>query len=164
MWKYHNFRKDFIEKYIAKLNVVNAIMLICYRKIYTVKCVINLLANLWEKIWFSNAIMLTNIWRTRLCFYQSRSAWSMDQGSNKNHSPPCNFAPTVTKCCVMWEGSPLPHDTKFCNCRCKIVDSKAFSIWSLIHELRWSGMIKAEPGNKQGTSWFQNILLVVFWK
>ena len=27
----------------------------------------------------------------------------MDQGSNKNHSPAYNFAPTVTKFCVMWD-------------------------------------------------------------
>ena len=79
-------------------------------------------------------------------FYQTRSAWSMDQGSNKNYSPAYHFAPTVTKFCVMWEGSSLPHDTKFGNCRCKIVDSRAFPSWSLIHGLRWSGLIKAEPG------------------
>ena len=79
-------------------------------------------------------------------FYQTRSAWSMDQGSNKNHSPAYHFAPTVTKFCVMWEGSSLPHDTKFGNCRCKIVDSRAFPSWSLIHGLRWFGLIKAEQG------------------
>ena len=83
---------------------------------------------------------------TRLCFYQTRSAWSVDQGSNKNHSPAYNFAPTVTKFCVMWEGLSLPHDTTFGNCRCKIVDSRAFPSWSLIHGLCWSGLIKAEPG------------------
>ena len=83
---------------------------------------------------------------TRLCFYQTRSAWSMDQGSNKNHSPAYNFAPTVTKFCVMWEGLSLPRDTKFGNCRCEIVDSRAFSSWSLICGLCWSGLIKAEPG------------------
>ena len=70
----------------------------------------------------------------------------MDQGSNKNHSPAYNFAPTVTKFCVMWEGLSLPHGTKFGNCRCKIVDSRAFPSWSLIHGLRWSGLIKAELG------------------
>ena len=53
---------------------------------------------------------------TWLCFYQTRSAWSMDQGWNKNHSPINNFTNTVTKFCVMWEGQALPHDTKFCNC------------------------------------------------
>ena len=82
-----------------------------------------------------------------LCFYQTKSAWSVDQGSNKNHSPAYNFAPTVTKFCVMWEGLSLPHDTKFGNCRCTIVDSRAFLSWSLIHGLRWSGLIKAEPGH-----------------
>ena len=81
-----------------------------------------------------------------LCFYQTRLAWSVDQGSNKNHSPAYNFAPTVTKFCVMWEGLSLPHDTKFGNCRCKTVDSRAFPSWSLIHGLRWSGLIKAKPG------------------
>ena len=70
----------------------------------------------------------------------------MDQGSNKNHSPAYNFAPTVTKFCVMWEGLSLPHDTKFGNCRCKIVDSRSFPSWSLIHGLRWSGLIKVGPG------------------
>ena len=69
----------------------------------------------------------------------------MDQGSNENHYRVYNFAPTVTKFCVMWEGLSLPHDTKFCNCRCEIVDSRAFPSWSLIHGLRWSGLIKAEP-------------------
>ena len=82
----------------------------------------------------------------RLCFYQTRSAWSRDQWSNKNHSPAYNFTPTVTKFCVMWEGLSLPHDTKFGNCRCKIVDSRVFPIWSLIHGSSWSGLIKAEPG------------------
>ena len=79
-------------------------------------------------------------------FYQTRSAWSVDQGSNKNHSPAYNFTPTVTKFCVMWEGLSLPHDTKFGNCRCKIVDSRLFPSWSLIHGLRWSGLIKVGPG------------------
>ena len=70
----------------------------------------------------------------------------MDQGSNKNHSPAYNFTPTVTKFCVMWEGLSLPHDTKFGNCRCKIVDSRSFHSWSLIHGLCWSGLIKVGPG------------------
>ena len=71
----------------------------------------------------------------------------MDQGSNKNHSPAYNFTPAVTKFCVMWEGLSLPHDTKFGNCRCKIVDSRSFHSWSLIHGLRWSGLIKVGPGS-----------------
>ena len=79
-------------------------------------------------------------------FYQTRSAWSVDQGSNKNHSPAYNFAPTVTKFCVMWEGLSLPHDTKFGNCRCKIVDGRSFPSWSLIHGSSWSGLIKVGPG------------------
>ena len=81
-----------------------------------------------------------------LCFYQTRSAWSRDQRSNKNHSPAYNFAPTVTKFCVMWEGLCLPHDTKFSNCRCKIVGRRVIFIWSLIPGSSWSGLIKAEPG------------------
>ena len=79
-------------------------------------------------------------------FYQTRSAWSMDQGSNEYHSPVNNFAPTVTKFCVMWEGQALPHDPKFGNCRDKIVDSRSFLSWSLIHESSWSGLIKVGPG------------------
>ena len=70
----------------------------------------------------------------------------MDQGSNENHSPVNNFAPTVNKFCVMWEGQALPHDTKFGNCRDKIVDSRAFLSWSLIHGSSWSGLIKVGPG------------------
>ena len=89
--------------------------------------------------------MMPHHYLTTNHFYQTRSAWSVDQGSNKNHSPAYNFAPTVTKFCVMWEGLSLLHDTKFGNCRCKIVDSRAFPSWSLIHGLRWSGLIKAEP-------------------
>ena len=85
-------------------------------------------------------------WETWSHFYQTRSAWSVDQGSNKNHSPAYNFAPTVTKFCVMWEGLSLPHDTKLGNCRCKIVDSRSFPSWSLIHGLPWSGLIKVGPG------------------
>ena len=88
----------------------------------------------------------TIIWLPWSHFYQTRSAWSVDQGSNKNHSPAYNFTPTVTKFCVMWEGLSLPHDTKFGNCRCKIVDSRSFPSWSLIHGLRWSGLIKVGPG------------------
>ena len=80
-----------------------------------------------------------------ICGQLVNRAWSVDQGSNKNHSPAYNFAPTVTKFCVMWEGLSLPYDTKFGYCRCKIVDIRAFPSWSLIHRLRWSGLIKAEP-------------------
>ena len=89
----------------------------------------------------------------------------MDQGSNKNHSPAYNFAPTVTKFCVMWEGQALPHDTKFGNCRCKIVDSRAFPSWSLIHGLRWSGLIKAEPGERRCVRYWYNgsIIKVKEW-
>ena len=46
-----------------------------------------------------------------------------------------------------FERQALPHDTKFGNSRCEIVDSRAFPSWSLIHGLRWSGLIKAEPGS-----------------
>ena len=80
----------------------------------------------------------------RLCFYQTRSASSMDQGSTKKRSAVHNFVPTVTKFCVMWEGLSLPHDTKFGNCRDKIVDRRMFFIWSLIHGSGWSRLIKAE--------------------
>ena len=69
----------------------------------------------------------------------------MDQGSTRKRSAVHNFAPTVTKFCVMWEGQALPHDTKFGNCRCEIVGTIVIFIWSLIHGLYWSGLIKAEP-------------------
>ena len=84
---------------------------------------------------------------TWLCFYQTRSPWSRDQGSNRKNSAVHNFAPTVTKFCVMWEGQALPHDTKFSNCRCDIVGRRVIFIWSLIPGLSWSGLIKAEPGD-----------------
>ena len=80
-------------------------------------------------------------------FYQTRSAWSKDQGSNENHSPVHNLAPTATKFCVMWEGQALPQDTTFGNCRDKIVDSRAFLSWSLILGSSWSGLIKLGPGD-----------------
>ena len=48
----------------------------------------------------------------------------------------------------MWEGQALPHDTKFGNSRCEIVGRRVIFIWSLIHGLRWSGLIKAEPGGR----------------
>ena len=64
-----------------------------------------------------------------------------------------NFAPTVTKFCVMWEGQALPHDTKFGNSRWEIVGRRVIFIWSLIHGLRWSGLIKAEPGRHQAIIW-----------
>ena len=74
----------------------------------------------------------------------------MDQGSTMKRSAVHNFAPTVTKFCVMWEGQALPHDTKFGNSRCEIVGRRVIFIWSLIHGLRWSGLIKAEPGGTKG--------------
>ena len=70
----------------------------------------------------------------------------MDQGSTGKRSAVHNFAPTVTKFCVMWEGRALPHDTKFGNCRCEMVGRRVIFIWSLIHGSSWSGLIKAEPG------------------
>ena len=86
----------------------------------------------------------------------------MDQGSNKNHSPAYNFTPTVTKFCVMWEGLSLPHDTKFGNCRCKIVDSRSFHSWSLIHGLRWSGLIKVGPGlSRQSQNHYSDVIMIM---
>ena len=61
-------------------------------------------------------------------FYQTRSAWSMDQGSIRNRSAFHNFVPTVTKFCAMWEGLSLPHGTKFGNCRGEIVDRRVIFI------------------------------------
>ena len=95
---------------------------------------------------FAKCPPFCNSSHTRLCFYQTRSAWSMDQGSNRKHSAVHNSAPTVTKFCVMWEGQALPHDTKFSNCRCEIIGRRVIFIWSLIPGSSWSGLIKAEPG------------------
>ena len=76
----------------------------------------------------------------------------MDQGSTMKRSAVHNFAPTVTTFCVMWEGQALPHDTKFGNSRCEIVGRRVIFIWSLIHGLRWSGLIKAEPEHKKSAN------------
>ena len=57
----------------------------------------------------------------------------------------------------MWEGLSLPHDTKFGNCRCKIVESRSLPSWCLIHGLRWSGLIKVGPGDKSA------LLQVMAW-
>ena len=76
------------------------------------------------------SIMITAPYLTRLCFYQTRSAWSMDQRSNRKRSAVHNFARAFTKFCVMWEGLSLPHDTKFHNCRGEIVDRRMIFIWS----------------------------------
>ena len=59
-------------------------------------------------------------------FYQTRSAWSMDQGSTKKRSA-------------------VHNDTKFGNCRGEIVDRRVIFIWSLIHGSSWSGLIKVGP-------------------
>ena len=85
----------------------------------------------------------------------------MDQGSTMTPSAVHNFAPTVTKFCVMWEGQALPHDTKFGNSRCEIVGRRVIFIWSLIHGLRWSGLIKAEPGDARPSS--ATLPIITFW-
>ena len=80
-------------------------------------------------------------------FYQTRSAWSMDQWSTKKRSAVHNFVPTVTKFCVMWEGLSLPHDSKCGNCRGETVGRRVIFIWSLIHGSSWSGLIKVGPAH-----------------
>ena len=103
-------------------------------------------------MWLSTQLVVQqrslNYWRLSHWpqFYQTRSAWSMDQGSTKKRSAVHNFVSTVTKFCVMWEGLSLPHDTKFGNCRGAIVDRRVIFIWSLIHGSSWSGLIKVGPG------------------
>ena len=89
---------------------------------------------------------ILNTIASRPQFYQTRSAWSMDQGSSKKRSTVHNFVPTVTKFCVMWEGLSLPQDTKCGNCRDEIVVRRVIFIWSLIHGSSWSGLIKVGPG------------------
>ena len=81
----------------------------------------------------------------------------MDQGSTRKRSAVHNFAPTVTKFCVMWEGQALPHDTKFGNSRCEIVGRRVIFIWSLIHGSSWSGLIKVRPGcSNELLIWFHH--------
>ena len=77
----------------------------------------------------------------------------MDQGSTRKRSAVHNFAPTVTKFCVMWEGQALPHDTNFGNSRCEIVGRRVIFIWSLIHGSSWSGLIKVGPGRCLVVAW-----------
>ena len=55
-------------------------------------------------------------WKCWPQFYQTRSAWSMDQGSTRKHSA------------------------------VQIVDRRVIFIWSLIHGSSWSGLIKVGPG------------------
>ena len=83
----------------------------------------------------------------RLHFYQTRSVWSVDQGSTRKRSAVHNFVPTVTKFCVMWAGLSLPHDTKYGNCMSDIIDRRVIINWSLIHRSSWSGLIKVGPGH-----------------
>ena len=91
--------------------------------------------------------------RTGGQFHQTRSAWSMDQGSNKKRSAVHNLVPTVTKFCVMWEGLSPPHDTKFGNCRSEIFDRIMIFICSLIHGSSWSDLIKVGPGGQFRRIW-----------
>ena len=102
-----------------------------------------------------------NITRPSANFYQTRSAWSIDQGSTRKRSVLHSFAPTVTKFCVMWEGLSLPHDTKFGNCRGEIVDKRVIFTWSLIHGSNWSGLIKVGPKLAWGAGcgFFPNVSL-----
>ena len=87
----------------------------------------------------------------------------MDQGSNRKHSAVHNFAPTVTKFCVMWERQAFPHDTKFSNCRCEIVGRRVIFIWSWIPGSSWSGLIKAEPGLLPWNWGNQPLYIIYIW-
>ena len=108
-------------------------------------------------------IVLLRLWckSPRPQFYQTRSAWSMDQGSTKKRSAVHNFVPTVTKFCVMWEGLSLPQDTKFGNCRDEIVDRRVIFIWSLIHGSSWSGLIKVGPGISVCMLWWRHAIRIM---
>ena len=102
---------------------------------------------LWCTLWgWRHAMGMETLKTTRPHFYQTRSAWSMDQGSIRKHSAVHNFAPTVTKFCVMWEGLSLPHDTKFGYCGGEIVDRRVIFSWAMIHGSSWSILIKVGPG------------------
>ena len=96
-------------------------------------------------------------------FYQTRSAWSMDQGSIRKHSTVHNFASTVAKFCVVWEGLSLPHDTKFGNCRGEIVDRRVIFNWALILGSSWSGLIKVGPGGQcmKRPLWIHSVIYIL---
>ena len=63
-----------------------------------------------------------------------------------DHKPrSLHFTLTVTKFCELPEGQALPHDAKFHVCDRKIADGRVIFGRSLIHGLRWFGLINAEP-------------------
>ena len=67
----------------------------------------------------------------------------------KETSAVYDFAPTVTKFCVMWEGQALPHDTKFCNCISKIEEDRVNLIlhpWINLMRIDKSGSSLCTPG------------------
>ena len=78
-----------------------------------------------------NSICMQMDNQLKLWLYETRSAWSLDQGSIRISSAGYTFVPTITK-------KALPHDTQFCNCRGKIVDNRRVFVWSLIHQSSWS--------------------------
>ena len=47
-----------------------------------------------------------------------------------------NFATCIIKFCVMWGGFSLSHVIKFCNCRIKIVHTRAFYIHCTLSGLK----------------------------
>ena len=72
-----------------------------------------------------------------------RNPWIKDQLGNALLSTISHLQlPNFVSC---GRDKPLPHDTKFGNCRCEIVGTIVIFIWSLIHGLYWSGLIKVEP-------------------
>ena len=80
------------------------------------------------------------------CFHQTRIHSPMVWWLTENPTTIYNFAPTLTKFYVTWEGLSIPHVIKFCNCRCKIVDSKAFPRSPLIHRSSYANFIQMRPG------------------
>ena len=88
---------------------------------------------------------------------------SVIHGSRINYETICcpQFCTYSYQICVMWEGQALPHDTNFGNSRCEIVGRRVIFIWSLIHGLRWSGLIKAEPGDTYLQMWTGSSLVQV---
>ena len=76
-----------------------------------------------------------------LCFYQTISAWSVDQGSANGSSTLYHFAPTDTKFYDLQEGQVLSYNTKFNKCMHEIADRKVIFTWSLIHGSSWSSFI-----------------------
>ena len=87
--------------------------------------------------YFSTKMLVITIGRNwymkiRPCFYQNGSPRPMDQGLTWSSQCCIQFCPLqLLKYCEMWEGLSRTFDTKFHNCRGKIIDRGVIVSWSL---------------------------------